>query len=287
MARKKQAAAQAVVPEPEQEYVPIKPAVVDLYPAQAPKGEAITLDLDKLPKTLPGPRPSPSMVRSVQRLGVVKPVVVVEKPGGGYELRDGRRRVLAAREAGLAKVRAVVYTRDDVRPEVLTLTLNAQRSDNAVAELDALRALLKVGASEADIARDTGMPVGTIRRRLRLASIMSEPLWQAVKKGDVAVAVAEAVAKLPPAARDRINDLLEEKGSVSAADVAQERKVRAAASQAELPEEMFEEADASLVRGRIMAVLDSLVGEVERAKGPEGLVVALQKAIAQTNAWKA
>lgn len=281
MAKKKQAAAPAQPEAP-----PIRPDTVDLYPAHAPKGKTLEVVLDSLPKTLPGPRPTAAFVRSVQRIGVVKPIVLVERESGTYDLRDGRRRVLAAREAGLTSIKAVLYTKEDVRPELLTLTLNAQRSDNAVAELDALRALLKQGASEGDIARDTGMPVATIRRRLRLAAIMSEPLWQAVKKGDVTVAVAEAVAKLPAAARDRINDTLEEKGTVSAADVAEQRRVRAAASQAELPEEMFEEADAAVVRGRVMSVLDSMVAEVERAKGPDGLTGALMKAIAQANAWQ-
>ena len=46
-----------------------------------------------------------SMVRSVRRFGVMIPIVVLDR-GDGPVLLDGRRRVAAARAAGLAEVPA-------------------------------------------------------------------------------------------------------------------------------------------------------------------------------------
>ncbi|MER3409806.1 MAG: chromosome partitioning protein ParB, partial [Thermoleophilia bacterium] len=48
------------------------------------------------------------LAASIRRQGIVQPVVVRPRPGGGWELIAGERRWRAAREAGLATVPAVV-----------------------------------------------------------------------------------------------------------------------------------------------------------------------------------
>ena len=61
------------------------------------------------------------VVDSVERVGFLAPVVVVERDGGGgYLIIDGQHRFLAARELGLRRIPAVIAPRDVAR-RMLTL----------------------------------------------------------------------------------------------------------------------------------------------------------------------
>jgi ParB family chromosome partitioning protein len=68
------------------------------------------------------------VVGSVERVGFVSPVVVVERDDGdGYLIIDGQHRFLAAMEMGLRRVPAVIVPRDVARR---MLTLNVEKEPN-------------------------------------------------------------------------------------------------------------------------------------------------------------
>ena len=68
------------------------------------------------------------VVDSVERVGFLAPVVVVERDGGGgYLIIDGQHRFLAARELGLRRIPAVIAPRDVARR---MLTLNVEKEPN-------------------------------------------------------------------------------------------------------------------------------------------------------------
>jgi ParB family chromosome partitioning protein len=84
------------------------------------------------------------LLRSIREKGVLVPILVVRN-GSGYEILDGRRRALAAQKAGLSEVPAMIV--EGGGPEI-TLLAHATRSENPLAELEAIRALQRRGLSE-------------------------------------------------------------------------------------------------------------------------------------------
>jgi len=194
---------------------------------------------DLLPLAQDAVAPSRQLVASVRRYGVVTPVILVDTGDGqGRQLVDGRRRVLAAKEAGLTHVEAVIYSfdREDARgfpAELLTLTLNELRRPNPVAEAEAIRRLLDRGAPLRDICRATGMSPARVKQRMRLLNLAA-PLAQALSQGEIAISVAEAAAKLGSTEQRALADRLAERGKLTLEDVAEARSARRKAAQSTL-----------------------------------------------------
>jgi len=194
---------------------------------------------DLLPLAKDAVAPSRQLVASVRRYGVVTPVILVDTGDGqGKQLVDGRRRVLAAKEAGLTHVEAVTYSfnREDARgfpAELLTLTLNELRRPNPVAEAEAIRRLLDRGAPLRDICRATGMSPARVKQRMRLLNLAA-PLAQALSQGEIAISVAEAAAKLGSTEQRALADRLAERGKLTLEDIAEARSARRKAAQSTL-----------------------------------------------------
>jgi len=194
---------------------------------------------DLLPLAQDAIAPSRQLVASVRRYGVVTPVILVDTGDGqGKQLVDGRRRVLAAKDAGLTHVEAVTYSfnREDARgfpAELLTLTLNELRRPNPVAEAEAIRRLLDRGAPLRDICRATGMSPARVKQRMRLLNLAA-PLAQALSQGEITVGTAEAAAKLSSTEQRALADRLAERGKLTLEDVAEARSARRQSAQAAL-----------------------------------------------------
>jgi len=195
--------------------------------------------VDLLPLAQDAIAPSRQLVASVRNYGVVTPVILVDTGDGqGRQLVDGRRRVLAAKEAGLTHVEAVIYSfdREDARTfpaELLTLALNELRRPNPVAEAEALRRLLDRGAPLRDICCATGMSPARVKQRMRLLNLAA-PLAQALSQGEIAAGVAEAAAKLGSTEQRALADRLAERGKLTLEDVAEARSARRQSAQAAL-----------------------------------------------------
>ncbi|MDO9130971.1 MAG: ParB N-terminal domain-containing protein [Anaerolineales bacterium] len=142
----------------------------------------------------PGTKVRAGLLKSVKARGVLEPILVSPHSGGGYIVREGRRRVKAAIEAGLETVQAVVL--EDGGPEITILT-HATRSENPVAELDAIQELQRSGMSEKEIAAAGFAPVSRIRRLAKLNRLVPE-LAEKVDAGGIAANLAFEIANLPP-----------------------------------------------------------------------------------------
>ena len=208
----------SLLPETPAEFLPEDVPLEDLPPDAA----------------LPGPGPDPALLASVRRDGVLQPVLLIRDHGGVLRVADGRRRVRAARAAGLTAVPAWVADGDGALAGALALLVHGTRRDNPVAELEAIERLLAAGADERLIARDTGLAVPTIRQRLRLRQL-DAALRGALRTGRLAVGVAEQAAKLPAPAQVRLAAKLAGGGKLTAADVAAERRTRLEEAAASLP----------------------------------------------------
>jgi ParB family chromosome partitioning protein len=173
--------------------------------------------------------PTDRMVASVRRYGVLAPVLLEERVDEdgvvSLEIVDGNRRVNAARQAGVERIPAIVFSQAE--PEAMaamTLIANGLRSRNPVSEWQATERLGDLGNDAGQIMRLTGLTKASLETRLR-PSAMHPDLRRAMLEGRIAVTVWERAGRLPPEAQQRLADLLEERGGLRMADVDAERRL--------------------------------------------------------------
>lgn len=110
------------------------------------------------------------LARSIKTSGVIQPVVVRSVPSGGWQLIAGERRWRAARQAGLARIPAVVREATDAESVELALVENLLREDlNPLEEAEAYQqALAEFGWTQEQLAERVGRDRSTIANALRL-----------------------------------------------------------------------------------------------------------------------
>lgn len=201
--------------------------------------------------------PGTVLLKSVKRIGVLHTVVVfpVKDQEGKFWVHDGGRRCKAAKAAKRKEVPIRVIDPsevvnndgqrldEEVVGDLVTLVSNNHRSNNAVEELFAIERLLKKVGSLETVAKQIFIPLGTLRRRLRLTRLV--PLMrEAFNQGQLAVGNAERVASLPASMQQKLFDehFDEESGKlkITAANVKKVRQVQVEEIAAELPDSMFE-----------------------------------------------
>ena len=162
-------------------------------------------------------RSAKRLVKSIQHVGILQSPSVVLQEGidihdaeTTFEVIAGRRRVLAARLAGLAVVKCEVYAASTLPlSALLALIENEQRSAAWVREVEALRCLIDegVGMTIDDLAA-FGFDRATLSERLKIAQL-PVPLLNCVLKGDVSREVARKLVRLTQAQQERIASLAE------------------------------------------------------------------------------
>jgi ParB family chromosome partitioning protein len=130
------------------------------------------------PRTKIDPEALAGLASSIEANGVIQPLLVHPLPDGSYELIAGERRWRAAREAGLARVPAIV--RDQERAERLQVAVieNMVREDlNPVDEARACAALVdELGLSKEELARRVGRSRPAVSNLIRLLDLPDEAL---------------------------------------------------------------------------------------------------------------
>lgn len=142
-------------------------------------------------------KPSAQLVRAVQEHGIIVPLVVRSLPGGHYRVVDGRRRLAAAKKAGLEKVPAVLLPEGEDATATATIFLHSTRGENPMAELKAIQALVRAGLSEEQIARAGYTTRQRIARLAKLNRLVPE-LMRRAESGELPPSVAFEAASLPP-----------------------------------------------------------------------------------------
>jgi ParB family chromosome partitioning protein len=144
----------------------------------------------------PGTKVRAGLLKSIREKGVLTPILVQQNGGNAsivrYKILDGRRRVAAAIQAGLEEIPAILL--EEGGPEV-TLLAHATRSENPVAELEAIQELQRLGLSEKEIARAGYSSLARIRRLAKLNRLAPE-LAEKVQAGEIAPGVAFQIAGL-------------------------------------------------------------------------------------------
>jgi ParB family chromosome partitioning protein len=133
------------------------------------------------------------LARSIQRYGVIEPVVV-RRVGDAWQLVAGERRVMAARRAGLATIPAI--ERDGSSEDMLALALieNIQRENlNPIEEALAYRRLQdEFALTQEEIADRVGRTRVFVANTLRLLQLPDE-IRADVSRGTISAGHARAV----------------------------------------------------------------------------------------------
>lgn len=117
-----------------------------------------------------------SLARSIAQQGVIQPIVVRPKETGGYWLVAGERRLRATREAGIARIPAVVRDLGDRESLAIALVENLQREDlNAIDEARSVARLIEKFALTHQGAADAlGRSRASVTNSLRLLELDSK-----------------------------------------------------------------------------------------------------------------
>lgn len=182
-----------------------------------------------------GPQPTPALRRHIAQFGVFEPIIVVESTHPlGYRVIEGRRRYIAAKDAGHHDIPAVIVVEGQVNLDALRAAAHALRQDNPQAELRAIENLIRDGHSLPEIAKATGLKLQVIKQRMTLHGL--EPrLRAAFDEGRMAVTVAEQAARLPEEIQTRLGGLAADGTKITGKEVKAATFARTQAAALELP----------------------------------------------------
>lgn len=211
--------------------------------------------------------PKAPMVRSVKLAGVLEPVLVMEADNG-MRVLDGIRRIKAAHKAKRPLVPAYVVPGDELKGgdvRLLSLVANFHRSSNAAGEFNKIKELAGEYSAER-IAKEAGIPLGTIRRRIKLIALLPY-LQSAFSEGAISLGVAEAALKLSTVNQQALADTLAKNGKLTSADVAELKKAQA---MNDMQEVMGDVLDMPMPQATDRAKAELHLGAAVRALGDAG-----------------
>lgn len=166
--------------------------------------------------------PMADMVESIRVHGVIQPVVVSPKPGGGYNLIAGERRWRASNFLKLKTIPAIVRTPNDQQKLELALVENVQRED--LGPLETATAYVKLhqqfNLSYEEVAAKVGKALSTVLNATRLLNLPAEAK-QALYDKQISEGHARVLAGMnafPDAQMELLGKILEEGWSVRQAE---------------------------------------------------------------------
>lgn len=135
--------------------------------------------------------------KSIEKNGVIQPILVRPVTGGAYQIVAGERRWRAARMAGLTEVPVVIREMSDEDAAVFALIENLQREDlNPVEEAEGIRSLIEeFGMTQEEAADRVGKSRTAVTNTLRLLKLPANILSM-VAQGKITAGHARALISL-------------------------------------------------------------------------------------------
>lgn len=135
------------------------------------------------------------LAASIEKRGVLQPILVRDLGGGSFELIAGERRWRAAQKAQLHRIPAIVRNFDAATTAEVALIENIQRENlNALEEADAYAQLLDTyGHTQDALAGLVGKSRSHVANLLRLRDL-PEFVRDALRRGEINMGHARAVA---------------------------------------------------------------------------------------------
>lgn len=166
--------------------------------------------------------PMADMVESIRVHGVIQPVVVSPKVGGGYNLVAGERRWRASNFLGLKTIPAIVRTPNDQQKLELALVENVQRED--LGPLETATAYVKLNQqfnlSFEEVAKKVGKALSTVLNATRLLNLPPEAK-KALYDKDISEGHARVLAGMnmfPEAQAELLKKIIDDGWSVRQAE---------------------------------------------------------------------
>lgn len=135
--------------------------------------------------------------KSIEKNGVIQPILVRPITGGNYQIVAGERRWRAARMAGLTEVPVVIREMSDEEAAVFALIENLQREDlNPIEEAIGIRSLIdEFGMTQDEAADRVGKSRVAVTNTLRLLKL-PQNITDMVAKGKITAGHARALISL-------------------------------------------------------------------------------------------
>lgn len=146
------------------------------------------------------------LVKSIERHGILEPLLVRKGERGQYELVSGERRFHAAMQAELTEVPCIELHVSDQHALEIALIENLQRQDlNAFEEAEGFRTLIeKYGYTHEEVGAAVGRSRVTVTESLRLLKIPADIRTECRHADISAKGVLLEIAKAPSVAAMRI-----------------------------------------------------------------------------------
>jgi ParB family chromosome partitioning protein len=141
------------------------------------------------------------LAASIREHGIIQPLIITESSQTDqYTLVAGERRLVAARQAGLRQVPAIIREASEQQLVELALVENVQRTDlNPLEAAEAYRQLSEdFGLSHEEIATRVGKSRTTITNTLRLLNL-PQSIQKSLVGGEISEGHARALLSLPTA----------------------------------------------------------------------------------------
>jgi ParB-like chromosome segregation protein Spo0J len=209
--------------EPEQPEQPVQAELIPQGPPPEPLFAELTLDALPPNTELVGEAPDAQFIASVRKYGVLQPLMLV-LTADSYKVVDGRRRLKAARIAGVPTVAALVYPDDWTVEQVLSIVSNEQRSDNVGNDLRNIVELLEKGYGPDEIREAVGLTKGEWGARTKLLGLI-EAFRQLLYEGLLRSSLAVQICVMSKADQEKLLETYFANGKLTAEDV---RNIRSA-----------------------------------------------------------
>ncbi|MBW2263925.1 MAG: ParB/RepB/Spo0J family partition protein [Deltaproteobacteria bacterium] len=143
-----------------------------------------------------------SLARSLEKRGLIQPVLVRPVAGGRYQIMAGERRWRAAQKAGLEEIPVVIRKAAEDEAFELSLIENLQREDlNPMEAAEAYHRLMdEHGNSQEQLAAAVGKSRPAVANTLRLLTL-PEAVKKMVAKGTLSEGHARAILQAEGAGR--------------------------------------------------------------------------------------
>lgn len=141
------------------------------------------------------------LAASIEKHGVIQPLLVRPLPDGSYQLVAGERRWRASRMAGLTEVPVVIRELSDEDAMALAMIENLQREDlNPIEEAEGYRQLMDAfGLTQEEAAARVGKSRSAVANLMRLLNLPAD-VRRMVSDGKISAGHARALLPLEDAA---------------------------------------------------------------------------------------
>ncbi|MBL1071664.1 nucleoid occlusion protein [Lactobacillus kitasatonis] len=187
---------------------------------EVPKNKQIQdIELDKIVPNRYQPRREFSddsikeLAETLNKDGLLQPIVVREDGEDHYEIIAGERRYRAAKSLGWETIPAIVKNMDDDQAASLALIENLQREDlNPIDEAKAYTNLMKLNdLTQTALAKDMGKSQSYVANKLRLLKL-DDDVQKALIEGKITARHGRALLNLSEDDQERVLKEIEEKG---------------------------------------------------------------------------